>query len=50
MAAASGYHCGKCGQKTDSAGVVHTDNKGATSSPGHGNLPVADNWPEVRKP
>lgn len=50
MAAATAFHCGTCGMKVDSTGVTHTDSKGVTSTPIHAPRPVADNWPEVRKP
>jgi len=45
----TGYHCGKCGALVDSTGVTHTDTKGSTSTPEHKAMPVALNWPEVRK-
>lgn len=51
MAAATGFHCGRCGRPTDSAGV-HLDIKtGATvAADNHpqGNQAVAMNWPLVR--
>lgn len=50
MAAATGFHCARCGLKVDATGVTHTDNKGASFTVGHANMAVADNWPEVRKP
>lgn len=50
MAVATGYHCGRCGQKVDSTGVTHTDTKGNTSTTNCKSTPVANNWPEVRLP
>lgn len=43
------YHCGRCGAAVDSTGVTHTDPKGGTYTTTHMPMPVAANWPEVRK-